>query len=73
MSERGRDLFDRYILELLAEAEDRNIALEAAVAGLKAAAVSSGVHVQEIEEEVGRIGNALNAALERERQNAQRT
>jgi hypothetical protein len=40
---------------------------------LKAAAVSSGVHVQEIEEEVGRIGNALNAALERERQNAQRT
>jgi hypothetical protein len=66
MSKRGQNLFDQYVVALLAESEDLNIALEAKVAGLKAAAAVSDVKLSEIEEEVGRLHNALDAALERE-------
>jgi hypothetical protein len=72
MSERGRDLFDRYILGLLADSNDLHVALEARVEGLRAAAALSDVRISEIEEEVGRLHDAIDAALEREPKSAHR-
>lgn len=59
MSERGRKLFDRYILGLLADAEVLNSKLEATVEALETAADASDIHIAEIEEEVGDLRDAL--------------
>lgn len=48
MSERGRKLFDQYILGLLADAEILNSQLAASVEALKIAAGASDIRVAEI-------------------------
>ncbi len=70
MSERGRDLFDKYILALLADREDENVVLAARIAGLKAAAAVTNVRLSEIEEEVGQLHKAFDESIERELKNA---
>jgi DNA repair exonuclease SbcCD ATPase subunit len=64
MSERGRKLFDQYILSLLADAEILNSKLEAGVEALKAAAEAADIRVSEIEEEVGDLSGALANRLD---------
>ncbi len=64
MSERGRKLFDQYILRLLADAEILNSRLEANVEALKAAAEASDIRISEIEEEVGSLKDALSKRLD---------
>lgn len=59
MSERGRKLFDQYILGLLADAEILSSQLETNVAAFKVAAEASDIRMAEIEEEVGDLREAL--------------
>jgi hypothetical protein len=63
MSERGRNLFDQYIVGLLADAEILSSRMEANVEALKAAADASDIRISEIEEEVRGLKNALAKRL----------
>lgn len=72
MTERGRDLFDRYILSLLADANEQNVALEARVEELRVTTAALDVRMSKLEEEVGRLHDAIDAVLERELKNANR-
>jgi hypothetical protein len=62
MSKSERALFDQYLLELLADADRRNADLESQVRGLRAFAERADIRLLEIEEEVGRLREALRAA-----------
>jgi hypothetical protein len=59
MGERGLNLFNKYVIGLLADSEVREFRLENNLEALKLAAAASKVHVSEIEQEVG----ALKAAM----------
>jgi hypothetical protein len=59
MSDRGRNLFNQYILNLLADSETQESRLDADVEALKVAAAASNIRVSEIEEEVGALEVAL--------------
>jgi hypothetical protein len=59
MSDRGRELFNQYIINLLADSETQESRLDADVEALKVAAAASNIRVSEIEEEVGALEVAL--------------
>jgi hypothetical protein len=63
MSERGRNLFNQYVISLLADCEVQEARLDANLEALKFAADASGLHMAEIEEEVGAVKVALAKVL----------
>jgi hypothetical protein len=63
MSERGRKLFNQYIVGLLADAENVSSQLEANVDALKIATIGSDLRLAEIEQEVGALSDALATRL----------
>lgn len=65
MSERGRKLFNDYIVGLLADAESESSRLDADVEGLKRAADAAEIRTSEIEEEVGALRKALAQRTDR--------
>jgi hypothetical protein len=64
MSERGRNLFDQYIVGLLATAEFSTSQLEANCEALRSVADASDIRISEIEEEVGGLKDALRKRLD---------
>jgi len=63
MSERGKELFDKFIATRLAHPELRNAQIEAQVADLLEAAESEDIPWAEIVEEVGDVSDAIRSAL----------
>jgi len=64
MSERGRRLFDQYIVGLLADAEASSSKFEGNLAALRTAADAADIRMSEIEEEVDGLQDALRKKRE---------
>lgn len=63
MSARGQELFNEYLLELLADAEKRADAIDAHIGELTARALAADIRMGEVEDEVGELRSAFAQRL----------
>jgi prefoldin subunit 5 len=64
MSERGRNVFNQYVVGLVADAESESARLDANVEGLKRAAETAETRIIEVEEDIGALREALAARFD---------
>jgi hypothetical protein len=63
MSEAGRKLFTEYVLELIADCKTKNDTIDAHIPELLARAAAADIRLNDIEEEVGLLQDALTKHL----------